>query len=95
MTLEYRIKLLKDFLTVPPESIDACVADFKVWLELARKPDGLNKQMNDLLDAEGSLSFCDDSFVWLNDGLSGILHIEIVDGRDDSPIGRISLGESE
>jgi hypothetical protein len=90
---EYRISSIKDFLAIPPESIDACLADFKVWLQMARKPDEFNSAMNDLLATEGALSFVDDSFIWLDDGLFGVHHIQIVDASNDSEIARISFEE--
>lgn len=93
MTNEYRIAAIKDFLAVPDESIDACLADFKVWLQVARQPKDFSSDMNDLIGVPNALSFSDESFTWLDDGLSGIVHIDIVNAADDSPIGRLSLGE--
>lgn len=93
MTKEYLLSTIKDFLAIPPESIDACLADFKVWLQMARKPDEFSSDMNDLLATEGALSFVDDSFIWLDDGLSGVHHIQIVDASNDSEIARISFEE--
>jgi hypothetical protein len=93
MTAEYSISSLKDFLAVPPESIDACLADFKVWLEAARQPKEFSNDMNELLGMESALSFSHDGFIWIDDGLSGIHHIQIVDASDDSEIARISFVE--
>ena len=93
MSAEYSISSIKDFLAIPPESIDACLADFKVWLQMARRPDEFSYDMNDLLATEGALSFVDDSFIWLDDGLSGIHHIQIVDASDDSEVARVSVRE--
>ncbi|MDP9652073.1 hypothetical protein [Paraburkholderia caledonica] len=93
MTAQYKLSTIADFLAVPPESIDACLADFKVWLQLARRPDEFSADMNDLLATEGALSFVDDSFIWLDDGLSGVHHVQIVDASNDSEIARISFGD--
>lgn len=93
MTAEYSITSIKDFLAIPPESIDACLADFKVWLQMARLPEEFSSDMNDLLATEGALSFVDDSFIWLDDGLFGIHHIQIVGVSDDSEIARVSFVE--
>lgn len=93
MTAEYRISAIKDFLAIPPESIDACLSDFKVWIQMARQPGEFSSDMNDLLGTEGALSFSDDSFTWIDDGLSGVYHVDIVDASDDSSIARISFGD--
>lgn len=95
MNNEYRIATIKDFLAVPESSIDACLADFKAWLDLARQPHQLGDDMNTLLATQGALSFCDDSFIWLDDGLSGIHHIQVVNAADDSEIARISIEAEE
>jgi hypothetical protein len=93
MSYEYRIGALKDFLAVPAESIDACLADFKVWLEIARARDEFSADMSELLGVPEALSFSDDGFTWLDDGIPRCRHIDIVDASDDSPIGRISFEE--
>lgn len=91
MSNEYRLRAIKDFLSVPPGSIDACLADFKTWLEIARSRDEFVSSMSELLGAPGAVSFSDDGFTWLDDGIPGCRHIDIVDASDDSPIGRISF----
>jgi hypothetical protein len=93
MTAEYSISSIKDFLAIPPESIDACLADFKVWLEAARQPKAFSDDMNALIGLSDALSFSLDGFTWMDDGLSGIHHIQIVDASDDSEIARISFVE--
>jgi hypothetical protein len=93
MTAEYRISTIKDFLAVPPESIDACLADFKVWLNIARQPNEFCNDMNELIGVPDAMGFSHDSFTWIADGIIGIAHVDIVDASDDSPIARISFGE--
>lgn len=93
MSAEYSINSLKDFLAIPLESIDACLADFKVWLEATRQPKAFSDDMNELLGMENALSFSLEGFTWMDDGLSGIHHIQIVDASDDSEIARISFVE--
>jgi hypothetical protein len=93
MTAEYSISSIKDFLAIPPESIDACLADFKVWLEIAHQQKEFSDDMNELIGMPGALSFSEDSFKWLDDGLSGLHHVDIVNADDNSPIGRISFEE--
>lgn len=93
MTAEYSISSIKDFLSVPHESIDACLADFKVWLNVARRPKEFSDDMNELIGVPNAMSFSEDSFTWIDDGVSGILHVDVVSAADDSPIARISFGE--
>jgi hypothetical protein len=93
MSAEYPISSLRDFLAIPPESIDACLADFKVWLEAARHPKEFSADMNELIGMPNAMSFSYDGFTWVDDGLGGIHHIDIVNADDNSPIGRISFEE--
>jgi hypothetical protein len=89
MTSEYRLNTVKDFLAVPAESIDACLSDFKTWLEIARNSSEFNSDMNELLGIPGAVAFSNDGFTWLDDGISGISLLDIMQG--DQPIARISI----
>jgi hypothetical protein len=90
MTAEYQITSLKDFFAIPPESIDACLADFKKWIELARAPNTLTEDFNTLVGIESAVTFRDDSFVWIDDGIVGITRIELRDGKTGEAV-RISI----
>jgi hypothetical protein len=92
MSNEYRISSIKDFLAVPPESIDACLADFKAWLTLARDGSEFSKDFNDLIGVPNATSFIQDSFIWVDDGISGISRIELTD-HEGEHFARISFGE--
>jgi hypothetical protein len=76
---EYRISSIKDFLAIPEESIAACLADFKAWIGLAREGSEFSKDFNDLIGIPDATSFIQDSFIWLDDGLSGISRIQLTD----------------
>jgi hypothetical protein len=92
---EYKISAIKDFLAVPFESIDACLADLKAWIEIAHHSKEFDSKVNELIDMPGALAFVDDAFTWIDDGISGCVHVEILSGPDDTPIGRISFLEAD
>lgn len=63
---EYRIEMVQDFLKVPPGRINACLEEFRDWIDFALK-------MRDVIvvDSEhaGANSvFEDGEFVWIDDG---------------------------
>ncbi len=56
--MNYRIEHVRDFLTVPPERLDACLSEFKVFLALTRTvPTSLFKV---------------NAFEWIDDGKTNV-----------------------
>jgi hypothetical protein len=75
---KYPIETLADFLAVPEASIDACLADFKEWLALARNTAPIAEELNAVLEAAGAGSVpLLHSFTWIDDGIVGLTGIEI------------------
>lgn len=83
MSNEYHISSIKDFLGIPLESIDACLADFKTWIELARNGSEFSRDFNDFVGVPDATSFIQDSFIWLDDGISGVSQIELTDHKGE------------
>lgn len=59
----YEIKTLADFTKIPSDKIDACLADFKLWISLAR-----TFQMSAIAPV---------SMDWIDDGKTEISEITI------------------
>lgn len=95
MSPEYEIRTIADFLAVPEKSIDACLADFKAWLELARKPKEINAAINAILDVPAAASFMNTIFTWRDDGVSGITFFDLVDPSHPDDKVRISIEISD
>ena len=95
MSNEYPIKTVADFLTIPDESIDACLTDFKEWIRIARQRVSFSADMSELLGVPGAINMSTDDFTWIDDGLVGLHHVDIVDGSDGTSIGRISFEDAK
>lgn len=78
MSNEYRISTIADFLAVPEDKIDACLADFKQWISIAREPSTLETAIDDLAGAPGSTKFMTVGFTWVDDGIPGLSAVDIV-----------------
>ena len=79
MAAEYRISTLADFLAVPEDKIDVCLADFKTWLGMARDPSGLTQMVDNLTGTPGAARFLTDGFTWVDDGIAGLTALDITD----------------
>jgi hypothetical protein len=88
---EYAISSIKDFLSVPAESIDACLADFKTWIGLARYGSEFAVDFNEFIGVQNATSFIQDSFIWVDDGISGISRIQLSD-QEGEEFARIEFG---
>ncbi len=85
MSNEYPIETLADFLTVPEPLIDACLADFKQWLELARNTASITSQVNQALGTADA-AFLMHSFTWIDDGAVGIKCVDIYTTGESTPV---------
>lgn len=94
MSKEYQISSIKDFLAIPPESLDACLDDFKTWIGLARNGSEFSKDFNDFIGITDATSFIQDSFTWVDDGVQGISRIDLSD-PDGERFARISFAEGD
>ena len=62
----YEIEKVQDFLKVPEDRLDACLAEFRDYLEIVRSLSELAKITGELLGAKqtdttaGCLNWCDD-----------------------------------
>lgn len=86
MQKEYRISSLADFLQVPADKLDECLADFQTWLSLARQADEVSRIGSNMLGAEAKLSLR--AFTWIDDGKRGVSAMDVVT-TDGQRIGRI------
>lgn len=66
----YEIRQLTDFVNVPREKIDDCLADFKEWLEFHRQFH--ESGIPGLADV-----FLEPYMIWKDDGKRGISEIKI------------------
>lgn len=63
---EYSIRNLTDFARIPPEKLDECLIDFKLWVKILREQ---GKQIK----YAGFLP----AFIWVDDGARGLSQIKI------------------
>jgi hypothetical protein len=88
MSTEYRIDCLSDFLKVPAGKQAECLSDFSTWLNVCRRGDDLNSEIeaeSPGLNAKLNL----DGFVWVDDGERGISDVSFsVNGEE---IGRAGV----
>lgn len=85
MSNEYPITGLEDFLKVPEDKIDECLADFKNWLSLARQSAVITSMLDALSGVPGSTTFLH-SFTWIDDGIPGIRTVQITDANDQTRV---------
>lgn len=80
MNTEYPINKISDFLTVPADKQAECLRDFATWLDMCRRKDDLQAELNaEFPGINASLNF--DGFVWIDDGQPGISDVSFsVDG---------------
>lgn len=71
----YDICTLGDFAKVPPDRLDACLADFKGWLGLRRHFDDLNGMLEEAGLPRAIASA--DRFAWIDDGKVGVRSINL------------------
>lgn len=64
---EYKIEKLNDFLTVPDDRLDNCLAEFKECIAEARFLLTLANAMADIVGEDKSLNVLE-SFTWIDDG---------------------------
>lgn len=64
---EYMIKTVEDLLQIPPEKVDACLADMKTWLDFLRKFIVIQSTIpKDMMEVGREEGFC-----WVDDGIEG------------------------
>lgn len=64
---QYTIQTVGDFLKVPEDRLDACLEEFKTFLEQSRSFLTMADAMADLLGADKSQNAVQ-GFVWIDDG---------------------------
>jgi len=67
----YPINALQDFLEVPPDRLDACLDDFKLYLEMLRPLADLTDFAKFISEAEGEPideGVIYGPFIWIDDG---------------------------
>lgn len=62
----YKIDCVADFLAVPVDRIDDCLAEFKDFLGLARDMKELTKTLGEVIGADGTSEV--EGFTWIDDG---------------------------
>lgn len=72
----YEIKTVQDFLLVPADRLEACLSEFRDYLEYARDIMELAKLAGEIVGAKETESSVG-SFNWTDDGIrKGTIHIE-------------------
>jgi len=72
----YEIKTVQDFLLVPEDRLEACLSEFRDYLEYARDIMELAKLAGEIVGAKETKSSVG-SFNWTDDGIrKGTIHIE-------------------
>ena len=86
--IEYDIASFEDFLKVPEEKLDACLADFCQYIKMFYAMNGLGNVIGDLLVESGEaeedevrlaegVSLASSGFRWIDDGKEGLSGAEI------------------
>lgn len=70
---EYTIRTVADFLTVPPDRREICIAEFAVWLSLVEEA---RKVLGDLLVSDPGAAF-----EWVDDDKSEARMTFVADGN--------------
>lgn len=91
MNAEYKINSIADFLAVPHEKQAECLRDFGTWLNMARDHAEFDQLMKQALG--DGLSFKNNSFVWIDDGIAGITALQIEEDGSDRTM-RINFGDT-
>lgn len=68
MENQYRIETVQDFLKLPAEKIDACLAEFSDALKHAKELEGRTQELAKMFgkSASGLVKF--EGFTWIDDG---------------------------
>ena len=74
--MEYEIKTVADFLSVPAEKRAECLADFQQWLAMADQHQEIESLLDQMAQTSGAFSTCRDTFVWVDDGQRGVSGIQ-------------------
>ena len=74
---EYPVKTVTDFLAVPADKIDACLADFAMWVRMCHMKAEIDAGIEGLLGV--ALPLRTDSFLWVDDGQTGVSSIGFTD----------------
>lgn len=91
---EYEIRAVKDFLQVPEDRMDACLADFVEWVEFKRNEEALIKLLSAGTKFPEVPIAVLDIFYWVDDGIDGISRIDLLDENGET-IGKLSLVDVE
>lgn len=67
---KYTLSSPVDFTNIPPDRLDACLADFKIWVDFGRKIVEVDKQIEEIMPGLLKTSH-DQAFVWIDDGIVG------------------------
>lgn len=79
MSTEYPINCLSDFLKVPAEKQAECLRDFGTWLDMCRRKDDLQSELEaEFPGINASLNL--EGFVWIDDGEPGISDVSFTVG---------------
>lgn len=73
----YRVESLKDFDTIPTDKLDACLSDFREWLDMRRL-------VAAVFDPEALTVL--DVFEWVDDGVQGVSDLRFVDSETGEEI---------
>lgn len=73
---EYQIRTVQDFMQVPKDKRDACLADFKHYLEFMDQVEETNQLIRGLTGGLTALT-PSDAFHWVDDDVPGLTKINI------------------
>ncbi len=69
---EYEIKTIDDFLKVPADRIDDCLAEFKTWYEVTQPLESLIIEVSKTLNGGAVEMKFNRGFTWIDDGNKNI-----------------------
>jgi hypothetical protein len=81
---EYKIKNIRDFLQVPPERLDKCLADFKEYLGYINHLEKtVAEEFNSKVESHG--------FTWIDDGKQGLSGLVFRDKQTNDVIAKVKF----
>jgi hypothetical protein len=77
MSKTYNLQTVEDFLKIPVDKVDACLADFAKILKSAPGISRLGDAFAKGIDPDLQINLALNSMTWIDDGVSGVRNIQI------------------
>lgn len=84
MSKTYNLRTVEDFLQIPVDKVDACLADFAKILKSAPGISCLGDAFAEGIDSDLRINLALNSMTWIDDGIPGIRDIQIESGDKEA-----------